>query len=163
MIGTSRCPEKYPRPIGYRLAKLDITDPKSIKEFACYVKNIFGQVDILINNASRLYYGTIYDGNFETFLETVNSVVIGHVRVIREFLPLMRKSGYAKIGTTVSLTAYVRLPGYISPYAMGKVALAAAVDALIIETSKDERYRHIDFFTVNPSFVSTEIGMRAYI
>lgn len=155
VIGTSRYPDKYPKPKGYKLKKLDTGDQKSVDALAKYVKNKWGGIDILINNAGSILYSTIATGNFDEYQNIMNVNCFGYLRMVRAFLPLMPKEGYARIGNTVSVSSIVRSDRYYSAYTVSKVAIKHAMSALVEELAADKKYSHVRIHNVHPAGVAT--------
>ncbi len=76
------------------IKQLDVTDEKSIIELFDFVKTRFGRLDILINNAG---VGAKRDSDEKSFFDDVKKIMetnfYGVWRMIRVFIPLLKKSG----------------------------------------------------------------------
>ena len=78
---------------------LDVTDAASVAATAEEVAGRFGRLDVLVNNAGVLKdQGTkARDISPATLTETLDTNLHGAIRVTQAFLPLLRKSGDARI------------------------------------------------------------------
>jgi NAD(P)-dependent dehydrogenase (short-subunit alcohol dehydrogenase family) len=73
---------------------LDITDPKSVEAAARTLGQQYERLDVLVNNSAILldHYGSILDLKPEMLRETLETNVVGTLRVTQALLPLLRKS-----------------------------------------------------------------------
>ena len=80
--------------IGCESVQLDITDKKSCAAAADFVKGQFGRLDVLVNNSAILldHYGNILNLKAEMLSETLETNLIGTLRITQEFLPLLMNS-----------------------------------------------------------------------
>ncbi|MEN3045932.1 MAG: SDR family NAD(P)-dependent oxidoreductase [Candidatus Hydrothermales bacterium] len=108
---------------------LDVTDEKSVKEFAKIAAYEFESVDCLINNAGVGLYAKVEDVEESDFSKLFDVNVKGIFLVTKEFLPYMKKNGKGVIVNISSLAGYVGLP-LMSVYAATKFAVRGFTDAL---------------------------------
>jgi NAD(P)-dependent dehydrogenase (short-subunit alcohol dehydrogenase family) len=73
---------------------LDITDQESLEAAVNQIQQQFGQLDVLANNSAVLldHYQNLLDLKPEVLLETLNTNVVGTLRVCQAFAPLLVKS-----------------------------------------------------------------------
>ncbi|KAG8388169.1 hypothetical protein BUALT_Bualt02G0097900 [Buddleja alternifolia] len=71
--------------------QLDIVDPSSIKEFANWIKENYGGLDILINNAG-VNFNAGSDNSVEFAEKVITTNYIGTKNMIKAIVPLMRPS-----------------------------------------------------------------------
>jgi carbonyl reductase 1/carbonyl reductase 3 len=84
--------------------KLDVTDSKSISQFVTWVKEHFGEIDVLVNNAG---YGWLK--NFpEEGLLALKTNFYGPVELIESLLPILSKDGKIINVTSESGCLYVQ-------------------------------------------------------
>lgn len=78
---------------------LDITDQASVEAAVKQVEEKFGRLDVLANNSAILldHYQSLLDLKPELLLETLNTNVVGTLRVSQAFAPLLAKSSAARI------------------------------------------------------------------
>jgi NAD(P)-dependent dehydrogenase (short-subunit alcohol dehydrogenase family) len=78
---------------------LDVTDEKTIDKALRYVEEEYGRLDVLINNAA-IHYDTwqhATDADLEVVHEALETNLLGPWRMSQAFLPLLRRSEYARI------------------------------------------------------------------
>ncbi|KAL4926720.1 SDR family oxidoreductase [Aspergillus undulatus] len=74
--------------------RLDVTDEASVAAAATEVGRMFGQLNVLVNNAGILgKYGLIADSDPEEWWEVLNVNLRGPYLVTRAFVPLLLKAG----------------------------------------------------------------------
>jgi NAD(P)-dependent dehydrogenase (short-subunit alcohol dehydrogenase family) len=73
---------------------LDITDQASVEAAVKQIEGQFGRLDVLANNSAILldHYQGLLDLKPEVLLETLNTNVVGTLRVSQAFAPLLGKS-----------------------------------------------------------------------
>ncbi|WP_371802548.1 SDR family oxidoreductase [Candidatus Lokiarchaeum ossiferum] len=128
VIGTSRNPEKISkenRIPGVSYLPLDITDDGSIQDLAKYA----GNIDILINNAGSSQVGAIEDVPVENIRKYFEINVIGHIQVIKQFLPQMRQQRSGLIINISSMAGVTPVP-FSSFYGAAKAAMRSMTQGL---------------------------------
>ncbi|KAM0427900.1 hypothetical protein ACHAPT_007359 [Fusarium lateritium] len=112
------------------LLELDITaDLADIKTQISKAWDIFGNVDVLMNNAGMSTMRSAEEAD-DAIINTVFQVnLFGHMRVTQAVLPLFRAQGHGCIAFTSSSVAWAPLP-FMSLYASSKAALSTYVEAL---------------------------------
>ncbi|CAM1509577.1 Fc.00g033160.m01.CDS01 [Cosmosporella sp. VM-42] len=112
------------------LLELDIT--ASVADISAQMAkawNIFGHIDILMNNAGMSAMRSAEEAD-DAFVNTMFQVnLFGHMRVTQAVMPFLRAQGHGCIGFTSSSTLWAPLP-FMSHYAASKAALSAYVEAL---------------------------------
>lgn len=103
--------------------KLDVSDRKSVDEAAAKMREAFGRIDIVINNAGIISGGTIVDSDPDEWRRVWEVNTLGPYLAMRAFIPLMLEGGGDKTFVTVSsVGATLRTPG-LSAYQMSKYAV----------------------------------------
>ena len=135
--------------------QLDVTDTKSIESF---VKNISGDVDLLINNAG------VPDGRWRSLteidddwaLEVLNINSLGPVRMVKALHHKMTNSKLTKIVMISSLM------GSIDDCEMGKSyayrASKTALNMFTVAMKKECLEDNISFIIFHPGWVKTRMG-----
>ncbi|MBX2947541.1 MAG: SDR family oxidoreductase [Cyclobacteriaceae bacterium] len=135
---------------------LDVTDEASIKQAAKQVKEQFGKVDVLINNAAVLLREdqSLSEGTAEVFHKTMRTNVFGPVQMVRHFLPLIPSGG--RIINTSSGGGSMTDPvgGWSPVYCVSKSALNAITRHLASELSS----WNISVNAYCPGWVKTDMG-----
>src|SRR5918996_1620237 len=117
---------------GYRLSlgeralavAYDALDPASAEGWVAATLERFGQIDGLINNAGALRLATIEDSPDEDFEHLWQVNAMGPLRLTRQALPHLRRSGIGRIVNVVSLSGR-RGRGDNAGYPMSKFAAMA--------------------------------------
>lgn len=78
---------------------LDITDQASVEAAVKQIEGQFGRLDVLANNSAILldHYQSLLDLKPEVLLATLNTNVVGTLRVSQAFAPLLAKSSAPRI------------------------------------------------------------------
>ena len=138
VIATQRNPENETEFESFehvKLFSLDVTDLKSVTEVFRKVKEEYGAIDVVVNNAG---YGV--DGAFEAMTDEViekqfNTNVFGLMRVTREAIKLMRPLGGGTIIQISSMGGKITFPLY-SIYHATKFAVEGFTESLHYELSQ---------------------------
>ncbi|TRZ39461.1 SDR family NAD(P)-dependent oxidoreductase [Niallia circulans] len=136
---------------------LDLNNQDSIHQAAITVKEQYGRLDVLINNA-----GIYLDDNKRlvdmeplTLEKTLETNFFGVYHVIRSFLPLMEKQGYGRIinvSSEYGEMSQMSYPG-IGAYKLSKFALNGLTQLLASEVKGNIKINAVD-----PGWVSTDMG-----
>jgi NAD(P)-dependent dehydrogenase (short-subunit alcohol dehydrogenase family) len=138
VIATQRNPEKetdFKTYNNVNLYPLDVTNLDSITQVFKKVKEEFGTIDVVVNNAG---YGV--DGAFEAMSDEViekqfNTNVFGLMRVTREAIKAMRPSGGGTIIQISSMGGKITFPLY-SIYHSTKFAVEGFTESLHYELAQ---------------------------
>jgi short-subunit dehydrogenase len=103
--------------------KADMTRPDEIARMIQTVKNHFGRIDVLINNAGRGYDAPVEKTNIETVRKIFDLDLIGPLIAMQLVIPIMRAQGEGAIVNVSSGTALMHLPN-MAAYSSIKRALA---------------------------------------
>ena len=127
-----------------------VAKEEDVKRLFAEVRERFGKIDVLVNNAGVYKFGALADVTGDDFEWMFGVNVRGLLLASREALPLFGESGGSiiNIGSTVSTFA----PPETSIYAATK----GAVDTITIVLSKELGPRKIRVNSINPGMVDTE-------
>ena len=109
VIATMRTPEKETELTAYdnvHLYPLDVTNPEQIAQTVSTVLSQY-EVDVLFNNAGHGMKARFEDMTEETMQNSLNTNLLGMVRVTQKFIPYFKKKGM--ILTTTSLAGEMGL------------------------------------------------------
>lgn len=137
--------------------QLDVTDQASIDRLATQVKEEFGRVDVLVNNAGILYdtWESASNANLDTVHEALETNLFGPWRMAQAFLPLLRQSQNGRIVNVSSEAGSLASMGNSTPaYSTSKAALNALTRQLAAELEGSK----ILVNAVCPGWVATEMG-----
>jgi short-subunit dehydrogenase len=101
VFGTSRHPETLPdfeKIPNVKFLLMDLLNPDTIEK----VISQFNTIDLLINNAGYSQIGSVEEISFEKIEEIFDVNLFGQMRLIKGFLPIMRKQ---RSGTILNITS----------------------------------------------------------
>ncbi|WP_413303918.1 SDR family oxidoreductase [Bacillus sp. 1P10SD] len=136
---------------------LDVTNEESIQKLALDIKERFGSLDILINNAGIYIDGknSILDIDLDTVRKTMETNVYGPLRLSQVLVPLLQVSGDGRIVNVSSgMGAIEDLGGLYPSYSLSKTAL----NVLTIQLADVLRDRGVLVNSMCPGWVRTEMG-----
>ena len=144
--------------------RLDVTEQSSIDAAALEIEKKFGKLDILVNNAGiGIDTGKPSTIDIDTLYRTYNTNVFGPFRMIKTFLPLLKKS---EAGRIVNMSSGLgSLERNSSKYweTSGTKLLAynsskTALNALTLQFAYELRKTAIKVNSAAPGFVATDIN-----
>lgn len=111
--------------------RVDVSDPTSVQDLAATVRNRFGGVDLLCNNAGVSTFNLIQDQTLDDWRWVLDVNLWGVIHGIHSFLPLMRDQGRpAHIVNTASVAGLLSGVAFIGPYSATKVAVVSISETL---------------------------------
>jgi NAD(P)-dependent dehydrogenase (short-subunit alcohol dehydrogenase family) len=129
---------------------LDITKNESITLAVEKALDVFGRIDVLVNNAGYGYRSSVEEGNVDDVKVLFDTNFFGPVELIKTVLPSMRQNKYGFI-LNVSSIAGVRSAVGSGYYAASKAALELMSDGL----SKEVKPLGIEVMIVEPGAFRT--------
>jgi NAD(P)-dependent dehydrogenase (short-subunit alcohol dehydrogenase family) len=137
--------------------QLDVADPASVAEFGAALERDRGRLDVLVNNAA-IHYDTGERGvnaDLDIVREALETNLLGAWRTTQACLPLLRRSGSARIVNVSSgAGALTDMGGGTPAYRVSKTALNALTRILASELRGDG----ILVNAVCPGWVATDMG-----
>ncbi|KAF8644319.1 hypothetical protein AX16_008527 [Volvariella volvacea WC 439] len=140
---------------GADVLELDVTSPlETLHETAKKAVAIHGRVDVVVNNAGYILFGSIEENTPEETLDQFNTNFFGALNVTRAFLPYMRER---RSGTVVFIGS---LGGWVSAPLMGLYATSKFAIRGVNQTLHDEispfglRSLCVDFGFMRTSFLT---------
>jgi len=131
VVGCSRNPVRETID-GYEHFCLDVSDERAIKEMMRVVRQKYGRLDNLINNAGIAATSHFLLTPVETILKVYNTNVIGSFLFTREAAKLMMKQHAGRIVNFSSSAVPLKLAGE-AVYASSKAALVSLTEILARE------------------------------
>ncbi|KAK6958283.1 hypothetical protein Daesc_001081 [Daldinia eschscholtzii] len=131
---------------------LDVADPKNVDDAAARVKESFGQMDIVINNAGIFDITKILDTDPEKWWNIWRVNVMGPFNVTRSFLPLLFESSIKTIATVSSVGAHLVGPG-LSAYQSSKLAVLRLSEFISAEYGD----KGVVAFCIHPGNIPTDM------
>ncbi|OCX53299.1 short-chain dehydrogenase/reductase [Mucilaginibacter sp. PPCGB 2223] len=114
--------------------KLDVTKPDEIKAATEQVKQKFGRIDVLVNNAGIGYFGAIEESEEAEVRRMFEINVFGLANVTNSVLPIMRAQRSGHILNIASIGGLVGFPG-VGFYNATKFAVDGYSEALSKEVA----------------------------
>ncbi len=134
----------------------DIRSEAQIRGAAAEVRDAWGGVDVLINNAGVAAAGTVVDTAMDDWRWIIDVNLLGAVRVCQAFVPMMQAARSGHVVNVASAAGIVQSPGLAS-YNVTKAGMIA-----LSETLKNELAGFgIGVTVVCPSFFTTNL-MESY-
>jgi dehydrogenase/reductase SDR family member 7B len=135
---------------------LDLTDMESHTDVVEHAIELYGRVDMLLNNGGVSQRGLAHETNMDVIRQVMEINFFGTINLTRQLLPHMieKKSGHIVVMSSVVGKFGTRLR---STYAASKHALHGWFDSLRQEIS----VHNIDVTLVCPGFVKTNVTLNA--
>lgn len=132
--------------------KADVSNEQEVKAMVEKTMEIFGRVDILVNNAALHRGGRIQKLSTEDWDTVINSILKGTFNCCRFVIPYMLENGWGRI---INISSDVALHGYPgdTPYGAAKAGLIGFTKSLAKEVAK----KNITVNVVIPGFLKTEM------
>ncbi len=116
--------------------RTDISNESSVRAMVKTAVELFGTVDILVNNAAAFVFGKVEDVTDADWQRVLGVNVIGTSYCVRNTVPIMRRAGGGAIVNIVSVSAFIAQPGFI-PYNSSKGALLQLTRCLAMDLAAD--------------------------
>ena len=117
-------------------APCDITDRTQVIKMIRSVREYFGRIDVLINNAGTIQVGPYNVMTIEDYEEAMNIHYWGPLYTILATLPHMRERGEGRIVNISSIGGKISVP-HLLPYSASKFALVGLSEGLRSELKKE--------------------------
>ena len=144
--------------------KLDVTEQSTIDAAALEVEKKFGKLDILVNNAGiGIDTGKPSTIDMDILYRTYNTNVFGPFRMIKTFLPLLKKSDAGRIVNMSSGLGSLERNSSKYWETSGTKLLAynsskSALNAITLQFAYELRKTPIKVNSAAPGFVATDIN-----
>lgn len=130
----------------------DVSDYYQVKEFVEEVVEEYGEIHVLVNNASILIKGKLGETDPEEFQEIMRVNVNGYFFMIREVLPQMIKQRFGVIINISSGAGHGVIPSLV-PYCITKSAEIFLTEGIAAEYG----YKGIRAYAVCPGETNTDM------
>lgn len=136
---------------------LDVSDDASVAAFFDWLEEAHGRLDVLVNNAGRVYGGhgaTLSNTDPSVLIEAVSNNAVGALRMMRRALPMMATGGYGRVANVSSgMGSLTEMGSGAAPYRVSKTAL----NALTVVAAR-EAPTGVKINAVCPGWVRTDMG-----
>lgn len=133
--------------------KADISNKEDIEKMANYIKEKYGGIDILINNAGVGFSSKFVEISYESFVKQIQTNLIGSFYVTKLLIDNMIKKKWGRI-VFMSSIAGIFGAEYLTAYSAAKAGLIGLAKSLAIEMAKN----NITVNVVAPGFIETKLG-----
>lgn len=128
----------------------DVTDREQVNEMVRNVRQRFGPIDVLVNNAGVIEVGPMEEMTLEDYEEAMKTHFWAPLYTTLAVLPAMRQRRDGRIVNIASIGGKVGVP-HLLPYTASKFALVGLSEGLRAELAKDG----ITVTTVSPGLMRT--------
>ncbi len=126
----------------------DVTEPEQVESMMARVRDCFGDIDVLINNAGTIQVGPMEEMTVPDYEEAMRLHFYAPLYTTLAVLPEMRKRQSGRIVNIASIGGKIAIP-HLLPYSASKFALVGLSEGLRSELLKD----NIFVTTVCPGLV----------
>lgn len=133
--------------VGALIIKCDISNEKDVNNMITEILNMFGNIDVLINNASIALDSEILDKTKDEFMRVLEVNVVGTFLVAKEVLKRTKVSTIINVSSTDSVDTYNELN---IDYSVSKAGINLLTKTFALH------YKDIKVCAVLPNFVDTE-------
>lgn len=135
---------------------INLSDPNNVNKLYNYVKENFGDVDILINNAGEYVYSPIDKMKPDEIIQIFNSNFISHYYLTSLVVPYMKQKKFGRIVNIASISGVVG-EANASLYSATKSAYFGFSKALALELAE----YNITVNSISPGWVETQLTENA--
>lgn len=135
----------------------DVREQNQVNQMIETVRNRFGQIDVLVNNAGVIQVGPLEVQTRQDFEDAMNVHFWGPFYTMQAVIPEMQERGEGKIVNISSIGGKVSVP-HLAPYCASKFALTGLSGAMNAELAKDG----ISVTTVCPGLMRTGSHINAF-
>lgn len=111
----------------------DITDERQVQNAVDRIVEVFGRIDVLVNNAGILHHVPIEEKTIADFERVIKVNLTGAFIMCKAIVPIMKKQGGGKIVNISTLGARTGRPGVAADYAGSKAGLMGMTRSLAKE------------------------------
>ena len=133
-----------------RAAQCDVADFEAVKQMVADVKDGFGRIDVLVNNAGITRDGLLMLMKEDQFQAVVDTKLGGAFNCMRHVVPLMTKQRYGRIVNISSVVGVYGNAGQVN-YSASK----AGIIGMTKSAAKELGSRNITVNAVAPGFIET--------
>jgi 3-oxoacyl-[acyl-carrier protein] reductase len=113
--------------------QVDITDERQVQNAINGIIEVFGRIDVLVNNAGILHQVPIEEKTVADFERIIKVNLTGAFIMCKTIVPIMKKQGGGKIVNISTLGARTGRPGVAADYAGSKAGLMGMTRSLAKE------------------------------
>ncbi len=137
---------------GIHSVQIDVSDSEAIEKAITFVEGNYGPIEILVANAGVTRDSLLMRMSDQDIEETINTNLIGSIRLARRVLRPMIKAKYGRIIFMSSVVGLLGSAGQVN-YAASKAGLVGVARSLTREVGS----RGITVNVVAPGFIDTDM------
>lgn len=147
---------------GYHI--LDVTNAQSVQQFTQWLRQTYGKVDILINNAGinptgQLEEASLLTVQLDTLLSTFTTNVLAIVRLFQVLIPLMKAQNYGRIvNVSTEMGSLSTLSNDYYPLAPSYRLSKIGLNGLTAILAKELQGTNILVNAYSPGWLQTDMG-----
>ena len=135
---------------------INLSDPNNVNKLYNYVKENFGDIDILINNAGQYLYSPIEKTDIKETEKIFNINFLSHYYLTSLIVPYMKDNGFGRIINISSISGVVG-EANASLYSSTKSAFFGFTKSLALELAQ----YNITVNSISPGWVETNLAENA--
>ena len=135
---------------------INLSDPNNVNKLYNYVKENFGDIDILINNAGQYLYSPIEKMDIKETEKIFNINFLSHYYLTSLIVPYMKNNGFGRIINISSISGVVG-EANASLYSSTKSAFFGFTKSLALELAQ----YNITVNSISPGWVETNLAENA--
>ena len=132
--------------------RCDVGRPEDVSATVAAILDLWGGVDVLVNNAGITYYGRTHEMSAEHWDRLLRINLHGHLQFTRELLPSLLARREAHVVNVCSMFGLIGMPK-LAAYCTTKFALVGFSDALRAEYGREG----LGVTALCPGFVATNL------
>ena len=118
--------------------RCDISDEDDIISAAKAIKQRFGIVDVLVNNAARFIFHSVLTASSSDWNDSLSVNIKGHALMMKHIVPIMKKGG--SVVTMCSVSSFIAQPKCVT-YSATKAAMLQMTKNSALDLWKDYEIR----------------------
>ncbi|EAR11624.1 short-chain dehydrogenase [Polaribacter irgensii 23-P] len=140
------------------ILSLDISNPEAVLKISDFIKNTWGKVDILINNAGKLINKPFTEISSDDFLEVYKVNVFAVAEITKLMIPYLQKGSHVvTISSMGGIQGSMKFPG-LAAYSSAKGAVITLSEVL----AEEYKEQQIAFNVLAIGAVQTEMLAEAF-
>jgi 3-hydroxybutyrate dehydrogenase len=132
--------------------KLDVTSEEDIELITHTIRQDFGRIDVLVNNAGIQHVAKLEEFPVDKWKLINDILLVGPAMLTRALLPVMREQNYGRIVNIGSIHGLIASP-FKSAYVAAKHGLLGFSKVIALETAEQD----ITINTLCPAYVKTAL------